>query len=81
MTSRGFWCSRQTPPGPAVFSHRAGNAEAGHDVDDPAADRGLDFRRWQGPGAEAAADQALVAQERHFNQGPLADRRLRAWRG
>jgi hypothetical protein len=63
MTSRGFWCSRQTPPGPAVFSHRAGNAEASHDVDDPAADRGLDFLRWQGPGVEAAADHDVLGAQ------------------
>jgi FkbM family methyltransferase len=44
------------------------HAEAGHDVDDLAGDRGLDFLRGQSPGVEAAPDQDFVAQDRHFNQ-------------
>ena len=60
----------------------AGNRhpEAGHDVEDLAADAGLDLLRRQSPGVQAAADQLLVPQHRDLAQGAasVADRPLPA---
>src|SRR3954453_14338782 len=48
------------------------HAEAGHAVDPPASDPGLDLLGGQSPSAEAPANQNLVPVESGFNQGPLS---------